>query len=96
MDGGYCVRGDGGRGTEAAHTIRVGSTVSRDTGEDLGRGPGVNGAEAACTGMAWARAAGGGGEWRHLRDWRIFREGEAEVSRARQPGKGLTWIAYDA
>jgi hypothetical protein len=46
--------------------------------------PGVNGAEAACTGMAWAPPAGGGGEWRHLRDWRrIFREGEAEVSRAR-------------
>jgi hypothetical protein len=62
MDGGYCVRGDGGRSTEAAHAIRIGSTVSRDTGEDLGRGPGVNGAEAACTGMAWAPAAGGGGE----------------------------------
>jgi hypothetical protein len=50
--------------------------------------PGVNGAEVACTGMAWATAAGGGGEWRQLRDWgRIFREGEAEVSRDGQ-GRG--------
>jgi hypothetical protein len=36
MDDGYCVRGDGGRGTEAARAVGVGSTVSRDTGEDLG------------------------------------------------------------
>jgi hypothetical protein len=36
MDDGYCVRGDGGRGTEAACAVGVGSMVSRDTSEDLG------------------------------------------------------------